>query len=116
MKTASAKAKGRRLQQIVASRIRAAFNLPESDVKSLPMGSQGADVWLSEEALKKFPFAVECKNQESINIWKAFVQAYVHAVKEKERSLCPLVVFSRNRDEVLCCLRFEDLLELMKGE
>jgi hypothetical protein len=111
VKTASAKAKGRRLQQRVAEIIRSALSLPESDVKSIPMGSQGADIWLSGEALDKFPFAVECKAQEKINIWGAFEQADTHAEKIGGY---PIVVFSRNHDEVLCCLRLEDLLGLLK--
>ena len=73
MKTASAKAKGRRLQQYVAMRIKATFTLPDTDVKSLPMGSQGTDVWLSEAAQKEFPFEVECKALEKVNIWSAFL-------------------------------------------
>ncbi len=119
MKTSSAKAKGRRLQQYVAEKIKLTFSLPDSDVKSIPMGSQGADVWLSDNAQTKFPFAVECKAQEKINIWEAFFQAQEHANKHKVdlqtvRILRPIVVFTRNRDEVLCCIKFEDLLEILK--
>ena len=109
MKTSSAKAKGRRLQQEVASRIRAAFSLPEADVKSLPMGSQGCDVWLSSEAHKKMPFGIECKNTEKLNVWAAWAQTCTNA---KETN--PLLVFSRNRSEVLCTLRLDDLLKILK--
>jgi hypothetical protein len=111
MRTQSAKAKGRRLQQEVASRIRAAFSLPEADVRSTSMGAQGEDVTLSYAARGVFPFAIECKNTESINIWKAFLQSEEHAAMT---GLKPLVVFSRNRSEVLCTLKFDDLLELLK--
>lgn len=106
MKTSSAKAKGRRLQQKVAERIREYYGLPDSDVRSLPMGAPGADVWLSEYARKKFPFAIECKNVESINIWKAYAQAKTHADDEP---VLPLVVFSRNNSETLVTLALEDL-------
>lgn len=110
MKTSSAKAKGRRLQKAVATLIAANFSLPESDIKSLPMGSQGCDVWLSEKAREKFPFAIECKNVEKLNVWESFEQAKMHAVKE---NLAPLLVFSRNRSDILVCLTLTDLLKVM---
>ena len=107
MKTSSAKAKGRRLQQHVANRIKETFFLPDSDVKSLPMGAPGADVWLSKTARELIPFDIECKAHESISIWAAYEQA-------KKNGPNPLVVFTRNRAEVLCTLSFEDLLKILE--
>ena len=109
MKTSSAKAKGRRLQQTVAKAICKAFDLPESDVKSLPMGAQGCDVWLSGAALLKFPFSVECKNVEKLNVWKAWEQAEANSIQSGH----PLVVFSRNRSKVLAVIEFDTLLGLL---
>lgn len=94
MKTSSAKAKGRRLQQHVASAIMCHLDLPETDVKSLPMGAQGADVWLSARAQELCPFAFECKNVEKLNIWEAIKQAESNC-----GTLSPAVVFGRNRQE-----------------
>ena len=108
MKTSSAKAKGRRLQQAVAKQIQEAFQLPETDVKSLPMGSQGCDVWMSANALHRFPFGIECKNVEKLNIWDAWAQA-----KTNSGEVNPLVVFSRNRSDVLAVLEFSTLLRLL---
>lgn len=83
------------------------------------MGATGADVWLSDAAQVKFPFAVECKAQERINIWESYLQAREHALTHNNklfstRVLSPIVVFTRNRDEVLCCIKFEDLLDILK--
>lgn len=111
MKTSSAKAKGRRLQQAVASLLQNTLALSPNDVKSLPMGSQGADVWLSEAARYKFPFAVECKNTERINLWAAWKQTLGHAAKE---GLRPLLAISKNREDVLVVLKLEDLLKLCR--
>lgn len=116
MKTASAKAKGRRLQQHVAKRIQETFNLPESDVRSLPMGSQGADVWLSQRAEHVFPFSVECKNVEKLNVAQAFEQAESHNRKARDEYApvtYPLLVHSKNRSPVLATLKLDDLLDLM---
>lgn len=121
MKIKSAKAKGRRLQQKVVAALRAHFNLPEADVKSLPMGAQGADVWMSSAALAKFPFAIECKNVEKLNVWKAWEQAKSHIFLQDgdngfQGKLYPALVFSRNNSEVLVTLRLDDLLRAMGNE
>ena len=66
MKTASAKAKGRILQQYIAKTIIAFFEeLEEDDVVSRPMGSGGVDIMLSPLAQKLFPVSVEAKNTKS---------------------------------------------------
>jgi len=116
MTPASAKQKGRLAQQHVAKRICETFSLLECDVKSLPMGSQGADVWLSSEALRKFPFAIEVKKQEKLNVHEAFLQAIEHWKKvgdEYGPEIYPLLVHSKNRSEVLATLRLDDLLKLL---
>lgn len=103
MKTSSAKAKGRRLQQHVANAIIMHLNLPESDVRSLPMGAQGCDVWLSDRAKKLIPLSIECKNTESLNIWKAIKQAEDNITD----GTAPAVVFGRNRQDPYIALPLE---------
>ncbi len=39
------------------------------------MGAGGEDIMLSAKARNMFPYSVECKNQETLNVWKAFEQA-----------------------------------------
>ncbi len=102
----SAKAKGRRLQQQVAEEIRQKFNLSVNDVKSIPMGSQGCDIWLSTKALEFFPFSIECKNVERLNVVQAFEQARANMME----GYPPIVIHSRNRGEVLVTLRLRDFL------
>ena len=109
MKPASCKAKGRKLQQRVAADIIAAHNLSPDDVTSRSMGAGGCDILLSKLAREAFPYTIEVKNQESISIWSAFAQAVAHAEKEK---LKPLLVFSRNRSDVLVTLRWKDFVGL----
>ena len=73
MKTRSAKNKGKRLQNDVRDLILETFKqLEEDDVRSTTMGDSGEDVLLSPVAARKlFPFSVECKNQEKLNIWSS---------------------------------------------
>lgn len=114
MKTASCKAKGRVLQKRVAEAICTKFNLPPSDVKSLPMGANGPDIWMSQAALAKCPFVIECKNTESINLHKAFAQAVSHWVAGGQpQDQHPLLVHSKNRSETLAILKLSDLLKLL---
>lgn len=112
MRPSSAKAKGRTLQKLVASEILKAFpNLTERDVASTSMGVSGADVKLSEKASEVFPFSVECKNQESLNIWAALSQA-----EENAEGLYPLVVFKRNRSKVYAAIDLSVFMGLVSGK
>lgn len=111
MRPQSAKAKGRRLQQEVRDAVLAAFpQLEPDDVRSTSMGASGADLLLSPAAKKAFPFAVECKNVESLNIWKALDQALKHA----RIPIHPLVVFRRNNAPTYVALPFDVFLGLLK--
>lgn len=107
MKPQSAKAKGRRLQNTVAEKIREALGLPESDVRPAVMGESGCDMKLSARAQELFPFDdVECKCVEALNIWAALEQGGA-------RGEHPLVVFKRNRSGIYAAVKFEDLLALI---
>ncbi len=108
MKPQSAKAKSRRLQNLISQRIREKFNLSESDCKPALMGESGTDVKLSSSARAAFGFAVEAKYQERLNIWAALEQA-----ERNSDGLTPVVCFKRNRSEVYVCLKFEDFMELL---
>lgn len=110
MSPRSAKAKGRRLQNEVAARIREAFNLPVEDVKGTVMGDSGIDVRLSAAAREKFPFATECKCVERMALWDAWAQTTANAGVE---GLSPLLVHRRNNTEALAILSFEDFLTLV---
>jgi hypothetical protein len=69
LKTSSAKAKGRRLQQRVRDDMRAlAPQLDPTDIESTTMGLSGVDIVLTAAARKVFgELAFECKNVEKLN-------------------------------------------------
>ena len=69
--TSSRKAKGRRLQNKVRDLILEKFDLHPDDVRGAIMGESGEDIKLSHSARKLFPFSVECKAQEKLNIWES---------------------------------------------
>jgi len=109
MKPSSAKAKGRRLQQFVATALRSFLNMTEQDIKSTPMGAPGVDIWMSSEALKKLPLSIECKNVEKIMIWQAIEQAEVNSVP----GTIPAVIFCKNNETPQIVLPFLDFLALV---
>lgn len=110
MRPSSAKAKGRRLQQEVRDAILAAFpTLEPGDVRSTSMGASGEDILLSPAAFRLVPFAIECKNQEALNIWAALAQAAEHSPQENG-----IVVFKRNKSMTYVALRFDHFLELLQ--
>ena len=91
MKTSSAKAKGRNLQKWVVSKLIEHLQLDEEDLESRPMGSSGEDIIMGKLSRQKFPYSVECKNQEKVNVWKAYEQCDKNA-KDYE----PVVVIKKN--------------------
>ena len=50
MKTSSAKAKGRKLQQWFANLLIESLGLDQEDIESRPMGSQGEDIILGKQS------------------------------------------------------------------
>ena len=111
MKTSSAKAKGRRLQQWVAKMLVEHLNADEEDLESRPMGSQGEDIILGRQSRDVFPFSIECKNQEAVNVWKAYEQASTNC-----KGYEPLVVIKRNRSKPLVLVDAEHFVALHKKE
>jgi len=111
MKTSSAKAKGRKLQQWFANVLVETLGLDSEDIESRPMGSQGEDIILGKQSRQLFPFSVECKNQEAVNVWKAYEQA-----SENCKGYEPLVVIKRNRHKPLVVIDAEKFVQLIKHE
>ena len=112
MKTSSAKAKGRRLQQRVASLLVESFTeLQPDDIRSTGMGQSGEDIQLSPLARTKIPYSFECKNQERLSIWSAIEQAEANASEYE-----PAIVFKRNRTKTYVAIRLEEFVELIKDK
>ena len=109
MKTSSAKAKGRRLQQWVRERLIEGLDIHPEDIESRPMGSGGEDLIMARAAREKFPFSIECKNQESGNVWKAYEQAQANA-----KAYEALVVLKKNQQKPLVVLDAEVFFDMMR--
>ncbi len=108
---ASAKSKGRRLQQDIRDRVLEIFKdeLEPDDVRSTGGGQSGADLQMSPLAKRKFPFALEAKNQEAFSIWASLEQA-----EKNSENLMPLLVFKRNHTKTYACLDADDFFRILK--
>jgi hypothetical protein len=109
MKTQSAKAKGRNLQKWVVNKLIETFEIHPEDIKSCSMGAGGEDVVMARAAREKFPFSVECKNVERLNVWEAYDQA-----KANCNGYEPLVIMKKNHKKPLVVLDAEHFIELIK--
>lgn len=109
MKTSSAKAKGRKLQNDIVAYILATYlELTELDVRSTSMGAGGEDVQMSSKAKQLFPYQVECKNQEKFKgIYDIMDQAKGHGNYE------PVAFIKMNRKEPLAIITAEHFFNLM---
>lgn len=110
MRTSSAKAKGRRLQQELRDALLEQFpQLQPDDIRSTGMGQSGEDLLLSPAARALLPFAFECKNQEALSIWSALEQAAINA----KNGVIPALVFRRNHTQPYVALPFAAFLKLI---
>lgn len=104
MKNQSGKAKGRRLQQWIANEILNRFTgLDPDDVTSRSMGCGGEDVLLSPKARGKFPFSIEAKNTERLNLHRAYTQCIENSKDLHE----PLLIVKKNHTRPLAVVDAE---------
>ena len=110
MKTQSAKAKGRRLQQHVRDVLIEQLEIHPEDIESRSMGTGGEDLIMARAAREKFPYSIECKNQEKVNVWKAYEQCDKNA-KDYE----PVVVIKKNNFKPLVVVDADYFIKLHKN-
>ena len=109
MKTQSRKAKGRRLQQKFMQLLIEKLDIDPEDIESRSMGAAGEDLIMSKAARDKFPYSIECKNQERLNIWQAWEQA-----NNNKGIYEPMLVIKKNGTSPLVVLNAENFLEYVK--
>ena len=110
MSAKSAKAKGRRLQNLTRDLLREAFSsLEEDDIKSQTMGMPGEDIVLSPAARKIIKYSFECKNKERLDLWKSLEQA-----EENSEDRTPVLVIKRNRSKTYAVIEVDHFIDLIK--
>ena len=66
------------------------------DIESRSMGAGGEDLIMARAAREKFPYSIECKNQEALNVWKSYEQAESNAGDYE-----PILFIKRNKQKPL---------------
>ena len=96
MKTQSAKGKGRRFQHWVRDMLIEHRDVHPEDIESRSMGAGGEDIIMARDARKKFPFSIECKNVEKLNVYEAYAQAEANSGDHE-----PILFMKKNRKKPL---------------
>jgi hypothetical protein len=111
VKTSSAKAKGRKLQQHVRDRLLDLHpDLTLDDIASCPMGSTGCDIILSQAAKRAIPFDIECKSRARIGlVYDALEQA------RRSPDRIPMAVVKADRKRPLVVMDLDHFLLVMNN-
>ena len=114
MKPQSAKAKGRKLQQQFRDLLIENLQIHPEDIESRSMGAGGEDLIMARAAREKFPFSIECKNVEKLNVWEAYNQAKENSTPSRlsGNEYEPLVVMKKNNHKALVVLDAEKFVEI----
>ena len=84
------------------------LDIDPQDIESRSMGAGGEDLIMARAARERFPYSIEAKNQEKINVWDAYEQACANAIGHE-----PLVVIKRNQHKPLIVIDAVAFVELM---
>ena len=111
MKTSSAKAKGRRLPQWFRDLLIEKLDVHPEDIESRSMGAGGEDLIMARAARETFPYSIECKNQEKVNLWESYKQADDNSGKYE-----PIVFIKRNNHKPLVVVDADYFISLHKSD
>ena len=76
------------------------------DIESRSMGAGGEDLIMARDARQKFPYSIECKNVEKLNVWDAYQQAI-----ENSGDYEPILVMKKNGKKPLVVLDAEKFIK-----
>jgi hypothetical protein len=110
MKQISRRRKGKRLQNLVRSKILDTFDiLRPTDVSVAKTGENGCDVKLSKIAKRILPYQFECKYQERLStLHRWFNQSRKHGRLE------PILVVKMNDKKPLLVMDLDHFFEIVK--
>ena len=109
MKPQSAKAKGRKFQQQVRDKLIEQLDIHPEDIESRSMGAGGEDLIMARAARQKFPFSIECKSVERLNVYEAYEQASANSGDYE-----PVLFMKKNRKKPLVVVDADYFISLFK--
>lgn len=104
-KHASKKAKGKSLENWLASELRRTG----ADTEARPMPMSGALTFFKSDIRTSLPYSFECKNQETTKVYQWYEQAKADAGAMEK----PIVIFKRNYSQPMALLSASDLIDLI---
>ena len=110
MKQISRRRKGRRLQNLVRTKILETFDiLRPTDVSIAKTGENGADIKISKIAKRILPYQFECKYQERLaTLHRWFSQSRKHGRME------PILVVKMNDKKPLLVMDLDHFFQIVK--
>lgn len=87
------------------------LDIHEDDIKTAVMGESGEDIKMARAARDKFPFSIECKNVEKLNVYTAYEQAVANAGDNE-----PIIIMKKNRKKPLVVIDAEAFVRLIKNK
>ena len=109
----SAKDKGRRLQQWACQKISELTGFEwgkDKPIESRAMGQSGSDIRMEKEVIEKFPFAIECKYQESwaVPSWIEQARSY------QKQGIDWILICKRNQKPPVIIMDAHAFFEMLK--
>lgn len=83
------------------------LNIDPQDVESRSMGAGGEDIMMSAAARSKFPYSIECKNQERVNVYASYKQACANCGEHT-----PILIMKKNREDPLIVMDALTFIEI----
>ena len=116
MTPSSCKSKGRRAAaEVKELLLEWCPDLQPDDIIVTSSGVTGEDLQLSPKAREVYPYIIEAKNVEKINIHQANEQAVSHWQKRGSKpNEFPIVCYKRNRTDLYVSIKLEHFLKLTR--
>lgn len=115
IKVRSAKSKGmggqKEIRDILLQEA-APYGIVEDDIRSTSSGSGGVDILLSPAAQKLFPWSIEVKRVEKLNVATVFEEHHARYAKHKDR--VSVLFHRRNKNQWLVTLRLTDFMNFVR--
>ena len=116
----SAKQKGKIFEDQIAEMLRSFLGMPETDIKRARAGNRESDIQFSDEARRRFPYHIECKNSRTAQVpaWIRQMEAdLAHHRKKGIPYRSGMVVFKEHGNKTpYALIRFDHLLRLLVGK
>lgn len=112
VKPKSAIQKGKAFMKHVVELLRhRAPHLGENEIRIGAPGVKSHDIWMTDKACEYYPFTIECKWQESLNIWACLDQA---EAQNKRADRSAVLFFKRSRSDVYVAMKANEFLNLIE--